>query len=65
MCAFYRVEHKRAYLADAGRDAGVVVDASLHAAVAALAGREAHVTHGTPGHTRGFYGDLLKGDKST
>lgn len=50
------MEHKRAYLADAGRDAGVVVDASLHAAVAALAGREAHVTHGAPGHTEVFMG---------
>lgn len=59
------MEHKRAYLADAGRDAGVVVDASLHAAVAALAGREAHVTHGTPGHTEVFMGELLKEDEST
>lgn len=50
VCAFHAVEHECVYLADAGRDAGVVVDASLHAAVAALAGREAHVTHGTPGH---------------
>lgn len=46
--SFIQCDH--VYLADAGCQAGVLVDASLHAAVAALAVREAHVTHGTPGH---------------
>lgn len=42
------------YLADAGFHTGVIVDAPLQAAVAALAGREAHVTHGAPGYNEVF-----------
>lgn len=38
------------YLADAGCQAGVIVDASLHTAVAALAEWETHVAHCAPGH---------------
>lgn len=48
-CHYLRVD-ECVYLADAGCYARVMVGASLHAAVAALAGRVAHITHSTPAH---------------